>query len=144
MGAEVFIITDDIKRARLIRRLQNSPLHDKQGRPLVVSVKRKKRRRSLSQNALMWAWNTILGNELGYDPEEMHDTLKRKLLPPIIVTIGGEDVEISASTSKLDTVGMSDYLDRLQRFASTDLDIVLPSPDDPATWEAWEQYKAAA
>jgi hypothetical protein len=109
---------------------------------MLVVVKRRKRRRSLSQNALMWAWNTIIADETGHTPEEIHELVKRRLLPPVVVEIDGEPVEMSASTHDKDTAWMMDYLNRYQAWAATTLDIVLPSPDDPIAWEAYEQRMA--
>lgn len=85
------------------------------------------KRRSNAQNALWWRYMTILGRELGYTAEEMHDAVKLKLL-------GREDLStgltILGSTAKLDTARFSELIDQLRAWAHQDLGIYLPAPDE--------------
>lgn len=140
MTARLFTLVNEADKASVIRKIQESPLKDKGGRLLQITVRRKYRKRSLSQNALAWAWNTIIAKETGHTPEEIHEFMKRRLLSPIVIELAGESVEVSASTAKMETVVMADYLNRYQAFAATDLDIVLPTPQDV---DAWDNYESA-
>lgn len=90
------------------------------------------KRRSNAQNALWWRYMTILGRELGYTAEEMHDAVKLKLL-------GREDIStgltIIGSTAKLDVGRFSELVEQLRAWAHQSLNIYLPAPDE----REWEQ-----
>ena len=89
------------------------------------------KKRSTAQNALWWRYMTILGAELGYTAEEMHDACKLKLL-------GREDLgtglTIIGSTKGLDTQGFTNLIDALRRWSLESLNIYLPSPEE-RFWE---------
>ncbi len=89
------------------------------------------KKRSTAQNALWWRYMTILGGELGYTAEEMHDACKLKLL-------GREDLgtglTIIGSTKGLDTQGFTNLIDALRRWSLESLNIYLPSPEE-RFWE---------
>jgi len=51
-----------------------------------VIIRPHRGKRSLDQNALLWKWNTYMGAELGYTPEEMHEILKEMFLPGVYRT----------------------------------------------------------
>jgi hypothetical protein len=89
------------------------------------------KRRSNAQNALWWRYMTILGGELGYTAEEMHDACKLKLL-------GREDLStgltIIGSTKGLDTGEFTKLIDTLRRWSVESLNIYLPSPEE-RFWE---------
>jgi len=94
-----------------------------------ISIKPYKKNRSLEQNALMWKLYDILGSELGYTPDEMHEALMRiGLMPKIVDTIDGP-VEVY-TTRKLTVKPMAEYLDSIYRFAA-EHGIKLPMPDYP-------------
>lgn len=76
------------------------------------------KRRNTNQNALLWALNTLIANETGHTPEEIHDFLKQKFLPPVVVQIGEEMKEVPGSTAKLSTVDFAEYVERVQAFAA--------------------------
>lgn len=91
------------------------------------------KRRSLSQNALMWTWIGEVAEHVckhtGMDADKVHEFFKGKFLHPEIITIHGEEVE-SRSTKGLTTAQMKDYMDRIHAWVSTELNITLPLPDD--------------
>ena len=52
--------------------------------PLIeVVVRNYKKDRSLMQNALLWLWQTVISEELGWSKEEVHYDMKKRLLVPI-------------------------------------------------------------
>lgn len=146
MNAQVFIIRDDITRARLVRRIQESALKDKNGRPLMVTVQRKQLRRTLPQNSLFHSWVHILAKHAGCTDEEMKRDLKNELLPKHerVNKLTGDIVMEPLGTSKLNTVTMSEFMTRVHALAVEHFDIVLPSPDDPQSFEAFEESRMAA
>jgi hypothetical protein len=94
-----------------------------------ISIKPYKKNRSLEQNALMWKWNTIIGDHLGYTKDEMHEEFMRKFLPPVMIDTMSGPVEVY-STKQLKVKEMAEYLNHIERFAA-EYAIVLPLPD----WE---------
>jgi hypothetical protein len=98
-----------------------------------VEVKEWKPQRTPTQNATMWAWYTIIGNHLGYTKNEMHDILREEFLPVRCAEFKGREVHLLTSTSGKDwTVDKeAAYLSQIERFAATELGIILPRRDDP-------------
>jgi len=92
-----------------------------------ITIKPYKKNRSLEQNALMWKWLTLIGNELGYTKDEMHETFMRKFLPPITVNTIDGPAEVY-STKPLKVKEMAEYLNHIDQFAA-EYGIALPLPD---------------
>ena len=83
-----------------------------------VEVKPFQFNRSTEQNKRYWKLITELGSFLGYDEREMHELLKYKFLSYKQEMLGDEMVVVP-STSKLSVKEFVEYLDRVERFAST-------------------------
>lgn len=105
------------------------------GKPMELILKPYKKGRSLSQNGLMWKWINkaaeVLGNDLGYDAEDMHEIFKAKFLPASgrkLIEIDGEPYE-RLSTKRLNTKEMSEYMNAIDRFCAS-FGCVLPHPED--------------
>jgi len=98
-----------------------------------VEVTEWKPQRTLTQNATMWLWYRIIGQQLGYTDKEMHDILREEFLPVRCVEFKGREVHLLTSTSGKDwTVDKeAAYLSDIERFAATELGIMLPRRDDP-------------
>lgn len=96
---------------------------------LDVIVKKHYKKRSERQNAYYWVCMTIIGNEIGEEPEDMHATFKSMFLTKN-KEVRGNKIRIIPSTTKLSTMQFSDYFDKVQRFVGTELGITLPSPED--------------
>jgi len=89
------------------------------------------RKRTLSQNNLMWAWVTEIANYVsdhtGYEKDEVHEDFKKRFLSGKSVVIDGMEVK-HYSTKKLSTTEMTEYMDRIYRWATTELGLTLPLP----------------
>lgn len=111
-----------------------------EGKQWVVTIKRYRKQRTLPQNALMWKWYTIIGNELGYTKDEMHDVLREKFLPWEEVEICGVKKKKLTSTSdpSFTTTMEAEYLNHIDRFAAQELGILLPHPEDNS-YDDWAQ-----
>ena len=103
-----------------------------------VEVIEKKPIRSISQNRLYRLWLTCISFETGNDPDDLHDYFKRKFLEPEIICIFGVE-EKKYTTTKLNTTQFKYYLDRIQAFAATDLQITLPEPESQ-NWDEFYKY----
>jgi hypothetical protein len=100
-----------------------------------VEVTEKKVKRTMSQNSLYWLWLTCIEFETGNNRDDLHDLFKDKYLNPIHFDLFGER-RIKRSTTGLDTQQFTDYLNQIQIFASTELSITLPDPED----KKWEEF----
>lgn len=106
-----------------------------------VEIKQKREIRTVSQNALYWLWLTCIMAETGNEKDYLHIFFGKKYLPKESRVLYGETVEITVSTTKLDTAQFNHYLDRIQQFASSELGIILPRPEDLYFKEFYETYK---
>jgi len=104
-------------------------------KPITVIVSKRKQKRSLNQNNYYWGvvLKTI-GDELGYFVEDMHKTFATMFLKQII-KIGNEEIETYKSTTKLTTDEFEDYLQKIRMFASSELDIIIPLPNEVLGYE---------
>lgn len=86
----------------------------------------KKKMRSLQQNAYYWGVVIdILANETGYTKDEMHEALKVKFLQ--YENVPG--LPTMRSSTDLSTVEFETYMEMIRRWASQDLGIVIPEPN---------------
>lgn len=111
------------------------------GKAYEVSIVLKKDRRTLPQNRLYWLYVACIMDETGNDRDALHDFFRRKFLPVKYGVLGGERTERLTSTTELDTVQFTGYTDRIVAFASSELGIVLPNPEDRYFEQFFEQYK---
>ena len=97
--------------------------------------------RTLRQNRLYWLFIACIEQETGNDKEYLHIYFCKKFLPIIEKKIFNEIIYDRTSTTSLDTLGFKYFLDKIQGFASTELNITLPNPDDLHFKEFEEHYK---
>jgi hypothetical protein len=107
------------------------------GQEITVTVERKKRSRTLDQNAYWYAVPVkILSDELGYTPSQMHYALLGeyggyKSGPT------GQAVPNIASSSDLSTEDFAKLIDWVLDWAPSQLNIVIPPPDPK-----WKETRA--
>lgn len=65
----------------------------------------------------------------GQRKEDFHDYYKTKYLSRQVV-IGGRWITVCGSTTDLNTVQMTNYLEKVKADAATEFGITLPLPDD--------------
>ena len=82
--------------------------------------------RSDGANRYYWMYLGVIARETGDDPNSLHEFFKRKLLPPEIIRVMGEDVKVARSTAKLDKLEFQEYLDRIAALC----EVPLPDPAD--------------
>jgi cytochrome c peroxidase len=103
-----------------------------------VEVTEKRVKRTISQNSLYWLWLTCIEFETGNNRMDLHEFFKTKYITPEIKNIFGTPVEVRTTTD-LNTIQFKYLLDQVQIFASTELSITLPDPEDKK-WEAFYKY----
>lgn len=104
----------------------------------ILTISKLVKKRSMDQNSLMWLWFACIEKETGTDKRDVHDYYCQKYLSRT-VAINGATKQVTSGTSKLSTVGMKDFLDKVQADAATEFGIKLPDPQD-AYWKAFEEY----
>lgn len=94
-----------------------------------VKIVRKTKPRTIPQNALMWMWYKCMEESTGQKKEDFHDYYKAKFLARQVV-IGRRWVTVVGSTSDLNTLQMTDYLEKVKADAAVEFGIKLPLPED--------------
>src|SRR5438105_10471644 len=83
----------------------------KEGKALVISLDKPSRLQS--QNAFYWVYLDLIARETGDNADDLHEFFKRKLLPPRFVQVRGEELRLPATTTDLDKVQFTEYLDEI-------------------------------
>lgn len=104
-----------------------------------ITIKRASEKRSISQNDLMWMWLQCISNETGTDKNDIYMYYCKKFLMKT-VTIGNRMERIYTTSSKLNTVEMTNFLNQIQADAQTELGITLPLPEDRFFECFYQQY----
>lgn len=105
-----------------------------------VTIERYTEPRSLSQNALMWLWFTCIEQETGTNKQDIHDYYCNMFLRRTAYFKGKAKV-IAGSTSKLNTLQMTDFLNKVKADAASEFGIYLPLPEDRYYQEFVNEYK---
>ncbi|MCE7073671.1 hypothetical protein LZG74_25400 [Dyadobacter sp. CY327] len=99
--------------------------------PLRIQISERKEKRSLDQNALLWTWYQIIADETGHDKEDIHNYCKSMFLGTKLMQFGHTLGGIVPLSTKNQSKGvMAEYMNKIQAWASIDLGITLPSPDE--------------
>lgn len=92
-------------------------IHALDGEKIMIKIEKRRKLRSLEQNSYFHGvLLPLLSDELGYTPQEMKGVLKWKF-------------EIK-HTSELSTVEFEDFTRKVREWASAELGIYLPSPNE--------------
>ena len=94
-----------------------------------LKIVRKTKPRTISQNSLMWMWYKCMEDATGTPKEDFHDYYKSKYLSRD-VAIGKQLYRVPGSTSDLNTLQMTLYLEKVKADAATEFGIILPLPVD--------------
>ena len=132
MKKQTVVLRDEILRDRLIKLLSTLNLET----PWEVTWVPYSSPHTTSQRGLMWLWiENVVGHvheATGQDKEDVHEFLKQKFLAPKIIEINGEIVK-RWSTKGLSTADMSSYMDAINAWATYDMGLRLPAPEDKET-----------
>lgn len=94
-----------------------------------LSVSKRKSKRSLDQNALMWKWFSVIEDETGTSSQDIHDYYCNKFLKRI-VSVGNRDEVVVSGTRNLNTAEMAEFLTKVQADVASELGIALPTSED--------------
>jgi hypothetical protein len=104
-----------------------------------VEVLHKNAKRTISQNSLYWLWVACIEFETGENKNRLHELFKDMFILPEEIEVLGKKMTIHTTTDK-DTLQFKQYLDKVQIFASSELGIKLPDPEDKYWQEFYEYY----
>ena len=82
-----------------------------------LTIERYTESRTLSQNALMWLWFTCIEQETGTDKQDVHDYYCNLFLRRTAF-INGRETVIAGSTSKLNTLQMIEFMNKVKADAA--------------------------
>ena len=133
-----FILRNPDIRARAAEFVAGLPVprSDNDAPPWEVLVQPYRRRRSMAQNRLYWMWVDAIRLHIldstgkRFNKDELHEWLSSEFLPTKVVEIGGKAHPVRTSTANLNTAEMRDYLESIEHWAGSDLQCMLPHPDD--------------
>jgi len=95
------------------------------------------RKRSINQNNLYWLWLVIIGEDLGYTKEELHEVCLDMFSPRRQVL----ERYIIIRTSEMDSAQMTKYLERIKLWAHHELQCALPEPSQAEEVYRYYQLK---
>ncbi len=100
-----------------------------QGRVEII-VRRLSKKRSNPQNRYYFGIPIkLISDHTGHTTDEIHEILKSMFLKKW-VEIKGKEYEIVQSTTELNTLSFEDYLSKIRQWASLDLGLFIPTPDE--------------
>lgn len=105
----------------------------------VISIKRANTKRSIDQNNLMWMWFECIARETGTNKDDIYMYYCKKFLCKVI-TICEKMEKIYNTSSKLNTEQMTDFLNKIQADAASELGIRLPNPEDRFFEAFYQQF----
>ncbi len=82
--------------------------------------------RSMSQNSLYWMFLGVIEFETGNNANDLHEYFKRKFLPPKFIKVLGKEIKIPSSTTDLNKIEFSEYLDKI----SAEVEISIPDTEN--------------
>lgn len=104
-----------------------------------ITIKRANEKRSIPQNDLMWMWLTCIERETGTPKDDVYMYYCKKFLMKTI-QVGNKMERIYNTSSKLNMEQMTEFLNKIQVDALTELGITLPKPEDRFFEDFYTQF----
>lgn len=105
-----------------------------------VKIENYAEKRTLNQNALMWMWMACIERETGSDKQDVHDYYCARFLSRE-VDINEVTTTVISGTSRLNTLQMTNFMDKVKADAATEFGITLPLPEDRYYEQFINEYK---
>lgn len=104
-----------------------------------ITIKRASQKRSIPQNDLMWMWLTCIERETGTPKDDVYMYYCKRFLIKTI-QIGERQERIYNTSSKLTSEEMTEFLNKIQADAASELGIRLPLPEDRFFEQFYAQF----
>lgn len=99
------------------------------GSDFEVIIQKHKDKRTNQQNRYLWGVvYAIIGEELGYPADEVHELLAKKFIPSHEIEIFGARRIVAKSTAQLSTTEFSQYVEQIRAFVAQ-YGVLIPDPD---------------
>lgn len=116
-------VLDEEQFEQYLRRLPENVL-------VVVKDAKEREIRSSNQNRYLWGVvYKLLSDETGYELDDVHELMKLRFNYKML-HIAGEEVRVPQSTAILNTIQMEEYLKNIRQWASKQLSIFIPTPNE--------------
>ena len=103
--------------------------------------------KSRSNNQNRYYWSVVVGilsEETGYDANEIHEMIKRKFLTEHRIVKGKKgqvlQLDVDGSTTDLDTKQFEELMSKIRIWASRDLSIYIPEPNEETNEETNQSW----
>jgi hypothetical protein len=83
------------------------------GEAVWVTVTGKRPPRTARQNNFLWAYYTLIADDSGHTPEEIHLWAKGMFLTERVVDVYGKPTRVVGSTTRLTKQGFSEFIERI-------------------------------
>jgi hypothetical protein len=123
------------------RELLSDVIKNLEGKDIVITIEKKKKKRSNPQNSYYFGlviplmkqgFYNSLGEHVGTD--EIHTFLKNRFLfKEIVNENNAEIIKMPQSTTELSTIQFEEYLDKIREFSTEFLGIQIPLPNETLT-----------
>lgn len=90
-----------------------STLMNLDGQEVRISIDKNIDLRSTQQNRFYWLYLQVIEDETGENADDLHEYFKRKFLPPRFIKIFGKEIKLPATTTKLDKLEFTNYLEKI-------------------------------
>lgn len=108
----------------------------KRGR--VFEIKEKRKSRTNQQNRYLHLCFNQIELDTGYSFDEIKQCIFKKIVNPQIFVVQGEHGEYLRSTTSLDTLEMTNAINRFRDYCISEMDIYIPAPHEEESIQAWE------
>jgi hypothetical protein len=95
----------------------------KLGDTVTVTLTNRRPKRTENQNRYYWVYLSIIAEQTGHEPEELHELFKATCLPSKIVTVLGDQVRMKTSTTDLTVNDFCEYILKIEAKSG------VPAPD---------------
>jgi hypothetical protein len=100
-----------------------------EGQRIEVVLRKQKSTRSINQNNYYWGVVLELLSDNGNTPDEWHEMCRQMFLKSF-KTVNNKEIEFARSTTKLNTTEFEEYLEKIRRWAATELNCFIPLPNE--------------
>lgn len=92
-----------------------------------ITIRRQRKFRSSNQNRYYWGCILrTISQDTGHSEDELHIAFKQKFLK----TFDDKGLQFIQSTTELTTTEFMEYIEKVRRFAASELGIVTPDPNE--------------
>ena len=144
MSGQTFVIRDLSDRDRVNQELSRRRAQF----PLTVEIKPYRKGRSAAQNRLYFKWLGEIADHIEastgerYSTDDLHEFFRDLYLPQKVIDLAGEVRKARKSSAKLTVAEFSEYLERIEHYATDSLFCRLTHPED-IYWQALMKEEAS-